>query len=58
MQKQKSNGAKFSEFFFKEIQIFALRLEQISTKVPVTNDVGRALWENIAHIITHTLVQG
>lgn len=44
--------------FLQEIQIFALRLEQISAKVPVTMEVSRALWENIAHIVTHTLVHG
>lgn len=45
-------------FVLKEIQIFALRLEQISSKIPVNPEVARSLWENIAHIITHTLVQG
>lgn len=44
--------------FFKEVQIFTLRLEEVSTKVPISQDVHKNLWENIAHIITHTLVQG
>ncbi|KAJ8977573.1 hypothetical protein NQ317_016098 [Molorchus minor] len=42
----------------REVQIFTLRLEDIASKVPVSPEVYRNLWENIAHIITHTLVQG
>lgn len=48
----------YIDVILREIQMFAMRLEQIGTKVPVTSEVSRALWENTAHIMTHTLVQG
>lgn len=35
-----------------------MRLEHVNSKVYVSMDVLRVLWGNIAHIITHTLVQG
>lgn len=45
--------------YFQEVQIFKLRLDDVVTsKVPISPEVGKCLWENIAHIITHTLVQG
>ncbi|KAK4878426.1 hypothetical protein RN001_010932 [Aquatica leii] len=40
------------------VQIFAIRLEELSLKMPISSHVTDILWENIAHIITHTLVQG
>jgi hypothetical protein len=42
----------------QEVQIFTLRLEEVAVKVPVASEVSSSLWESIAHIITHTLVQG
>ncbi|KYB26887.1 Coiled-coil domain-containing protein 132-like Protein [Tribolium castaneum] len=42
----------------REVQIFTLRLEEVAHKVPVSVEVSTSLWESIAHIITHTLVQG
>lgn len=42
----------------QEVQIFTLRLEEVSGKVPISDEVSHSLWESISHIITHTLVQG
>lgn len=43
---------------FQEVQIFRLRLEEVTHKVHISADVYKVLWESIAHIVTHTLVQG
>lgn len=48
----------YIDVILREIQIFTMRLEQISSKVHISTDVYKSLWENAAHIITHTLVQG
>lgn len=34
------------------------RLNTIATYFPLHTDVYNAIWENIAHLITHTLVEG
>ncbi|KAF5290040.1 hypothetical protein FQA39_LY14821 [Lamprigera yunnana] len=48
----------YIDVMLREVQIFAIRLEELSSKIPISNEVSKMLWENIAHIITHTLVQG
>lgn len=35
-----------------------MRLEQINAQVHINDAIMSSLWENIAHIITHTFVQG
>lgn len=35
-----------------------MRMEDVSNKVSVPKDIYDSLWENIAHIVTHTLVEG
>lgn len=35
-----------------------MRMEDVNMKVAVPKDVYKSLWENIAHIVTHTLVEG
>lgn len=42
----------------KEVQIFTLRLQEIGQLVPIPDEVSASLWESVAHIVTHTLVQG
>lgn len=34
------------------------RLNTIGTYIPLNIDVCNAVWENVAHLITHTLVEG
>ncbi|KAJ8954131.1 hypothetical protein NQ318_005725 [Aromia moschata] len=53
-----SQHNSYIDMILREVQIFTLRLEEVSIKVPVSPEVYNNLWENIAHIITHTLVQG
>ncbi|XP_018562403.1 syndetin [Anoplophora glabripennis] len=53
-----SQHNSYIDIILREVQIFTLRLEEVSTKVPISQEVHKNLWENIAHIITHTLVQG
>lgn len=53
-----SQHNSYVDMILRTVQIFTLRLEEVVAKVPVNAEVSRTLWENIAHIITHTLVQG
>ncbi|KAB0791414.1 hypothetical protein PPYR_03214 [Photinus pyralis] len=53
-----SQHNSYIDVFLREVQIFRIRLEEISSGIPVSGDVQNLLWESIAHIITHTLVQG
>ncbi|KAF5276708.1 hypothetical protein FQR65_LT16235 [Abscondita terminalis] len=53
-----SQHNSYVDMLLREVQIFAIRLEELSLKMPVSSYVSDILWENIAHIITHTLVQG
>ncbi|CAG9770249.1 unnamed protein product [Ceutorhynchus assimilis] len=53
-----SQHNSYIDMILREVQIFRLRLEEVAHKVPISNDVYRVLWESIAHIVTHTLVQG
>nr|XP_022907569.1 syndetin-like [Onthophagus taurus] len=48
----------YIDIILREVQIFTMCLDQVSLKVYISDEVLRTLWENIAHIITHTLVQG
>ncbi|XP_057652521.1 syndetin [Diorhabda carinulata] len=48
----------YVDTLLREIHIFTLRLEEISLKVPVSSEVYKNIWTNVAHIVTHTLVQG
>ncbi|KAH1011506.1 hypothetical protein HUJ04_000858 [Dendroctonus ponderosae] len=48
----------YIDMILREVQIFRLRLEDVAHKVSISLEVYKLLWENIAHIVTHTLVQG
>ncbi|KAG5891774.1 hypothetical protein JTB14_006962 [Gonioctena quinquepunctata] len=48
----------YIDTILKEVQTFTQYLEDVAVKVPISDDVYKNLWENIAHIVTHTLVQG
>lgn len=54
-----SQHNSYIDMILREIQIFKLRLEDVvARKVVISNEVYKVLWESIAHIVTHTLVQG
>nr|CAH7728593.1 unnamed protein product [Callosobruchus chinensis] len=53
-----SQHNSYIDMILKEVQIFTIRLEEVAVKVPISQEVYKSLWENIAHIVTHTLVQG
>lgn len=48
----------YVDMLLREVQIFTIRLEEIAVKVPIATEVYQSLWSNVAHIVTHTLVQG
>lgn len=53
-----SQHNSYVDMLLREVQIFTLRLETIAAKIPISEETYFSLWENVAHIITHTLVQG
>lgn len=53
-----SQHSSYIDTLLREIQIFTMRMEDVSAKVHIPKDVYRSIWENIAHIVTHTLVEG
>lgn len=53
-----SQHNNYIDVILREIQIFTLRFDKVKSKVNVPPEVMHALWENIAHIVTHTLVEG
>ncbi|VEN33781.1 unnamed protein product [Callosobruchus maculatus] len=53
-----SQHNSYIDMILKEVQIFTIRLEEVAVKVPISQEVYKSLWENVAHIVTHTLVQG
>lgn len=53
-----SQHNNYIDIILREIQIFTLRFEKVKSRVNVPQEVMHALWENIAHIVTHTLVEG
>ncbi|CAH1989145.1 unnamed protein product [Acanthoscelides obtectus] len=53
-----SQHNSYIDMILKEVHIFTVRLEQVAMKVPIPHAAYKCLWENIAHIVTHTLVQG
>ncbi|CAG9830056.1 unnamed protein product [Diabrotica balteata] len=48
----------YVDTLLREVQIFTLRLEEIAIKVPISMEAYQNIWRNVAHIVTHTLVQG
>ncbi|XP_030747477.1 syndetin [Sitophilus oryzae] len=53
-----SQHNSYIDMILREVQIFRVRLDEVVHRVPISNEVLKVLWENIAHIVTHTLVQG
>ncbi|XP_044741720.1 syndetin [Chrysoperla carnea] len=53
-----SEHNKYIDVLLREVQIFAMRLEDIEEKLQMPSDVYYCVWESVAHVITHTLVEG
>ncbi|XP_034949710.1 syndetin [Chelonus insularis] len=53
-----SQHSDYVDSILQECKVFAKRLEDISYIVPLSVEVKNAIWENVAHLITHTLVEG
>ncbi|XP_063704736.1 syndetin [Culicoides brevitarsis] len=47
--------SSYIDTIHRAVQTFAMRLEQITTMAPLPRE---ALWDSLAHILTHTLVEG
>lgn len=47
-----------SKWPLQEMQTMHSRMEEIANVVPLSPQVRAAIWENAAHLITHTLVEG
>uniref|UniRef100_A0A0C9Q2V8 CCDC132_0 protein n=1 Tax=Fopius arisanus TaxID=64838 RepID=A0A0C9Q2V8_9HYME len=42
----------------EEVLEMKRRLEEVGNLLPITRDIENAIWENVGHLITHTLVEG
>ncbi|XP_053983374.1 syndetin isoform X1 [Hylaeus volcanicus] len=53
-----SQHSGYIDALLQEIFILNERLKNIGNCLPLSDDVYNAVWENVAHLITHTLVEG
>ncbi|XP_076633373.1 vacuolar protein sorting 50 [Colletes latitarsis] len=53
-----SQHSGYIDSLLQEITVLNERLENIGSCLPLSSDVYNAVWENVAHLITHTLVEG
>ncbi|XP_076168709.1 vacuolar protein sorting 50 [Ptiloglossa arizonensis] len=53
-----SQHSGYIDALLQEILVLNERLKNIGSCLPLSDDVYNAVWENIAHLITHTLVEG
>lgn len=53
-----SQHSSYIDVLLQEIYVLNERLENIANSLSISDDVSNALWENVAHLITHTLVEG
>ena len=40
------------------MEVLRMRLNDIGNRIPLPKEVGTAIWENVAHLVTRTLVEG
>ena len=40
------------------MEVLRVRLNDIGNRVPLPKEVEGAFWENVAHLVTRTLVEG
>lgn len=53
-----SQHSNYIDILLQKIENFAKSLDEVMYIVPLSIDVRCAIWENVAHLITHTLVEG
>ncbi|KAH0567808.1 hypothetical protein KQX54_014262 [Cotesia glomerata] len=53
-----SQHSSYIDVLHHDIEAFARSLNNLTRLIPITTDVKFALWDNVAHLITHTLVEG
>ncbi|EZA61334.1 Coiled-coil domain-containing protein [Ooceraea biroi] len=53
-----SQHSNYIDALIQEVCTLSERLNTIGTYIPLNTDVCNAVWENVAHLITHTLVEG
>ncbi|KAK2585599.1 hypothetical protein KPH14_010228 [Odynerus spinipes] len=53
-----SQHSNYIDALLEEIHILNERLNSIASSIPLSDEVHASIWENVAHLITHTLVEG
>ncbi|CAK9828590.1 Vps50 [Anthophora retusa] len=53
-----SQHSGYIDALLQEIYVLNEKLKNIGSCLPLAEDVYNAVWENVAHLITHTLVEG
>ncbi|XP_012257416.2 syndetin [Athalia rosae] len=53
-----SQHSSYIDNLLRDIQILSMRLDEIGNRIPLPTIVYNSVWENVSHLITHTLVEG
>ncbi|XP_043272712.1 syndetin isoform X2 [Venturia canescens] len=53
-----SQHSSYIDTLLMDMQAIDSRLEEIGQTIPLSSQVRASIWENVAHLITHTLVEG
>ncbi|XP_066595133.1 syndetin isoform X2 [Prorops nasuta] len=53
-----SQHSNYIDELLKEIHTLHERLREIGSRLPLSSEIHDSMWENVAHLITHTLVEG
>ncbi|XP_018366390.1 PREDICTED: syndetin [Trachymyrmex cornetzi] len=53
-----SQHSNYIDALIQEVCTLNERLNTIGTYIPLNTNICNAVWENVAHLITHTLVEG
>ncbi|XP_043488884.1 syndetin [Polistes fuscatus] len=53
-----SQHSNYIDVLLKEINVLNEKLNNIANSIPLSEEVHASIWENVAHLITHTLVEG
>nr|XP_050865737.1 syndetin [Vespula vulgaris] len=53
-----SQHSNYIDTLLEEINVLNKKLNNIANFIPLSDEVHASIWENVAHLITHTLVEG
>nr|CAD7441142.1 unnamed protein product [Timema bartmani] len=53
-----SQHSQYVDNLLRDLQIFSMRLEEVSCRVPLSPDILNILWENVAYLCCNTFVEG